>query len=233
MPAAAIVGAAAVSAGGSYLASRTQAKSADRAAGLQAQAAADATAESRRQFDMARADLAPYRETGQTALSEYGALFGVGRDGLLSDDEVAAARDRFRSSPGYEFAFDEGLRALDRSASASGRLMGGGYGRELTRYGQGMASQQFDRYADRLASIAGMGQGATNASATLGAQAANTIGGQLMAGAANQGSALMQAGTARASGYAGIGRAASGAVNNYLMYDIFKNSGGINNLGER
>lgn len=218
----AIAGAAVVGAGASMAAGRAQAKGAENAAGISAEATREATEESRRQYDLARTDLAPYRETGQAALGEYGALFGIGRDGLLSDDEVQAAMGRFKASPGYEFQFDEGLRALDRSASASGRLMGGGYGRELTRYGQGMASTSFENYANRLASIAGMGQGATTATATLGQQSAQTIGSQLMTGAGQQGSAMQNAATARASGYAGAANAATGAASNYMLYNALK-----------
>ena len=42
------------------------------------------------------------------------------------------------------------------------------------------------------------------------------IGNLLMSGARSQGSAIMAAGTARASGYAGVANAFSGGVQNYL-----------------
>ena len=152
----------------------------------------------------------------------------VGQDaGLLTTEEMQAARDRFEVTPGYQFRFEEGLRALDRSASARGRLLGGGYGRELVRYGQGVASAEFENYANRLASLALMGQGATTASATLGSGTAGNIGnlltsgaqgraGTLMSGAAGQANALLGAGTARASGYAGVANAAMGGIGNLL-----------------
>ena len=136
--------------------------------------------------------------------------------GLLTTEEMQAARDRFMETPGYQFRFDEGLRALDRSASARGRLLGGGYGRELTRYGQGVASAEFENYANRLASLAGMGMGATTASATLGENAAGRIASTMMTGAGQQGSTIMAAGTARASGYVGATNAAMGGINNLL-----------------
>ncbi|KKK74367.1 hypothetical protein LCGC14_2884500, partial [marine sediment metagenome] len=50
----------------------------------------------------------------------------------------------FYKSPGYDFRFQEGTRAIDRSAAARGQLMSGGIVRELTRYGQGLASSEFN-----------------------------------------------------------------------------------------
>lgn len=212
----AILGAAVIGGGAALAAGGAQADAARDAAGLQAEATRLSVREQRRQFDLARGDLAPYRETGATALQQYGALYGVGREGMLSDEEMEDARSRFMETPGYEFRFDEGMRALDRSASARGKLRGGGYGRELIRYGQGVASGEFENYANRLAGIAGMGQGATTATGTLGVQTGANIGNALQTGANAQGNAIMAAGTARASGYAGVANAASGGVSNYL-----------------
>jgi hypothetical protein len=244
------------------MAGEKQARGAKRAGELAAQAQKEATAEQRRQYDVSRTDLAPWRETGQTALQQYAALYGIGRqrppalaaggvsggfqqpvtnrlsgavlgttgadspvmiggsgsDGLLSRDEMQDARSRFQETPGYQFSFDEGVRALDRSASARGILGGGGYGRELTRYGQGMASQEFGNYANRLASIAGMGQQATTTGVQAGMQTARNISGIQMAGGAQQGAAMQNAATARASGYAGVGSALNKGMENYLTY---------------
>lgn len=213
----AILGAAAIGAVGSSMAAKSQASAARDAAGLQAQATRESVAEQRRQYNQTRKDFAPWREVGRTALTELGALYGVGEKGMVAPEVQQAAYDRFREAPGYQFAFDEGIRALDRSASAGGRLMGGGYGRELVRYGQGIADQQFNTYADRLAALAGTGQSSTAATANAGANAAANIGSMTMAGAAAQGNAMMAAGTARASGYAGIANAANSGVNNYLF----------------
>jgi hypothetical protein len=140
----------------------------------------------------------------------------------LSSEEMQSARDRFQETPGYQFRFDEGTRALDRSAAARGGLRGGGFARELTRYGQGIASDEFNNYANRLAGLAGMGQGSTTATATLGAQSANSIGNTMMAGAGQQGNAMQNAATARASGYAGAANAVSGGISNYAFYNAMQ-----------
>jgi hypothetical protein len=151
-----------------------------------------------------------------------GQISGVQRYYDASTADRDAAYDEFRSSPDYQFAFDEGINALDRSAAARGGLRGGGYARELTRYGQGMASQQFNTYANRLSSLAGIGQAATGSVAAAGAQSASGISNSLMMGGQMQGNALQNAATARASGYAGIGNAATGAANNYMLYSALQ-----------
>lgn len=130
----------------------------------------------------------------------------------------------FYKSPGYEFRLDEGVGALDKSAAARGKLRSGGYGRELTRYGQGVASGEFNNYANRLASIAGLGQTSAAGSGALGAQAAGTAsslgnaaaatGGQI---SANIGNALQSAGGARASGYVGSSNAINQGIGNALF----------------
>ena len=70
----------------------------------------------------------------------------------------------FMTDPGYAFRFGEGIRAMDRSASASGGLLSGGYGRKLTRYGQDYASNEYTNVYNRISNIAGLGQVATNQS---------------------------------------------------------------------
>jgi len=126
--------------------------------------------------------------------------------------------EQFQADPGYGFRLKEGLRALESSAAARGGLLSGNAMRGITRYGQGLASDEytnaFNRYqAERAArlnplqSLAGMGQ--TNA-----ANLANQAGtyGQAMA----QNAAAM--GNIRASGYVGQANALTGALGQGLNY---------------
>lgn len=80
----------------------------------------------------------------------------------------------YEQDPGYQFRLAEGERAINRNALAQGRYRSGGTLRELQRYNSGLASQEYgaayDRFNNnqtnrfnRLASIAGVGQQATNA----------------------------------------------------------------------
>lgn len=131
------------------------------------------------------------------------------------EDGVGTGFDAFYDSPDYRFALEEGNKALDRSAASRGRLFSGAQMKGLSRYNQGMASQQFNNYANRLASIAGIGQTATNQTNALGQNYAT-----------NAGNALQNAGAARASGYAGAANAVTGAINNGLY--AYGMSGGFN-----
>ena len=96
----------------------------------------------------------------------------------------------FFDSPDYKFSFDEGQRAVNGSLAARGLGNSGAALKELTRYGQGAASQNLGNYAAKLASLAGIAQPATNAVSSVGANAANNIG-----------NSNMQAADARASSY--------------------------------
>lgn len=114
----------------------------------------------------------------------------------------------FYKSPGYNFRFDEGQRAVSRGASARGRRLGGAHERELIRYGQGVASSEFNAYANRLSSIAGLGQTSTAQTGQFGAQAAGQAG-----------QYQQNAGTARGSGYVGVANAATSGISNALYYN--------------
>ena len=91
-----------------------------------------------------------------------------------------------RMDPGYQFRLQQGIRAMDMSAAASGGLLTGGHLRALEQYGQGYASQEFGNIYSRLAALAAGGQGAAVNSGYMGQGSANAIGGYLT----NQGNAL-------------------------------------------
>ncbi len=143
-----------------------------------------------------------------------GAALGGGAPGATTGpppiDAATAQQNafaKFRTDPGYQFAFDEGSKALQNSAAARGILNSGATAKALTRYGQGVADQQYGNYFNRLQSLAGIGQSATNQTANYGAQSANA-----------QGNAFMNAGNARASAYSGIAGSANQGIQNYLTY---------------
>jgi hypothetical protein len=124
----------------------------------------------------------------------------------------------FQTDPGYEFRVDEGMRALDRGAAASGGLLSGGYARRAIRYGQDYASNEYTNVYNRIANIAGLGQ----VSAGQSGQAALYAGAQM-------GNAASNAGAARASGYTAQGNARANAINQIgqLPWDeIFKDKEG-------
>lgn len=140
------------------------------------------------------------------------------------DANRTAATANFFTDPGYKFAVDQGVQAIDRSAASRGILNSGATLKALDTFGQGQASQQYGNYFARLQSLAGIGQTATNS----GNQAAQNY--------ANQASSLAtQAGDARASGYmnsasafnnglSSVGNAVNSGINNWFSYA--GNSGG-------
>ncbi len=109
----------------------------------------------------------------------------------------------FYKSPGYDFRFQEGVRARDRSAAAKGNLMSGGQQRELTRYGQGFASGEFNNYANRLSSLAGIGQTATQDVNELGSTTSGQVGQSIMAGGTAQASGIIGSNNAMQQGIGG------------------------------
>lgn len=154
--------------------------------------------EQRRQFDLTRQDLAPYRETGVSALSALAKLYGVGAPGSAATPDYSA----FQNSPDYQFALSEGLKSVQGGAAARGGLYSGNAMRALQERGAGIASQNVGNYASRLAQLAGIGQGTAVQQGQLGAQYSGSVG-NLLAGQ----------GDARASGIVGSTNAIGGAIN--------------------
>lgn len=120
----------------------------------------------------------------------------------------------FYDSPDYQFALQQGVQTLDRSAAARGRLYSGGYGQDLTKFGQGLASQQLNNYANRLGTIAGVGQTASNNLASLGANYANQYGQNLN----NAADARSSAYAANANANSNLANGLSQAANYYWQY---------------
>lgn len=109
----------------------------------------------------------------------------------------------FQESPGYQYRFDQGMEALERMAAARGQRFSGGTMEEAMRRGQGMASQEFNNWWNRLAGISQGGQQATGQQIQAGQNYANQYGQNAMA-----------AGNAQAMGAYGFNNAMQGGFNN-------------------
>lgn len=66
----------------------------------------------------------------------------------------------FFNSPDYQFQLQQGMQALNNSASASGNVQSGAQQMAITNYAQGLASQQYNSFMNKLATQAGTGQNA-------------------------------------------------------------------------
>ena len=154
------------------------------------------------------------REAAQAFINSQGGAGGAGGAGGGAAGSNALNFDYggFKETPGYQFRVDQGRQAIERSAAARGGLNSGATMKALQGYGQGMAADEYGTFYNRLGAMSGTGQTQVNSLASLGANSA-----------ANQGNSLMQAGNARASGYANqaniFGGAASqiaGGIGNYI-----------------
>lgn len=212
-PAVAIAGAAVIGAGATIVAGNKAAKA-------QTHAADQSIAEERRQYDLTRADYAPWRTAGASAVGALTRAYGLGGSSgspgaVGTEQPVSDAYGGFFTSPGYAFRRDEGIKAIDRGAAATGRLRSGATIKAEQRYGEGLAASEYDAYTSRLAQLAGLGASATAGTAAAGSSAAGNIS-----------AALINSGNARASSYTNTASAINSGLNNvmsaYLMQGAFK-----------
>lgn len=123
----------------------------------------------------------------------------------------------FMNSPDYQFAYGEGNRAVEQGLARQGLTGSGAALKALTRFGQGMASQQLGNYKNSLASLAGIGQTSTSQLNSLGVATGQGIG-----------QTMQNAGDARASGYLNTGAAVSGLANSGSQLALMKAGGYFN-----
>jgi len=187
------VGAAA---GAAVIGGFLKSKAAGSAADVQAKAAKQAAAESRRQFNITEANLAPFREGGTQAFQQQAALSGA-----LGPGEEARAFAAFDESPGQRFLRERGQRALIRNQTAIGGIGGGNIRRALVEQGIGFAQQDFGDRFGRLGAISGAGLQAAGQTGQFGAIQAQ-----------QQGLFLQQGAQARAQGILGKSEAVQGAL---------------------
>jgi hypothetical protein len=211
--------AAVATVGSGYL----SAQGAKSAARTQADAATRAMEQERAMYEQSREDLAPYRETGYTALKDIErmkpfltAQFGPEQFGQYLDPSMAF-RQRL------------GTQATERLANIGGGALSGNTLRALTDYGQNLASTEYGNAFNRfqtergniyntLANIAGMGQQSVNTGVN---SAQNFAAGQtgLITG---QAAALGAGQVGQANAYSG----ALGNIGNYAMLNSFMKPAG-------
>ena len=220
-----VVAVAGAQAGSAIIGGRSQSRAARRAADAQVQSAAEASRLQREMFDRQVQLQEPFRQGGITGQNRIMELLGIGGD-AAAGDYGRFGRDfsmnDFEVDPGYAFRLSEGNKALERSAAARGMLMSGQMFKGAQRFGQDLASQEyqnaFQRYQTNranqlnpLGTLMAAGQGASNVLSG----AAGQLGTQL-------GENAMGAGNARASRYINqsnaLTDALSGVTNAFTGY---------------
>jgi hypothetical protein len=132
----------------------------------------------------------------------------------------------FMNSPDYQFAVQEGQKALDRTAAARGQLVSGNQLRAAERFGQGLGTQQFGNYFNRLMSMSQLGLNAAAGVGSAGTSAAGQIGQSQMAAGQAGASGIVGAANAFNSGLSGVSNSLTGGVNNLMLMNMLGNRGG-------
>ena len=119
---------------------------------IAAKAALDAAqlsvAAQERFFAIADTKLEPFREQGLIAGDELASMLGIpNSDGVL----VPYDSEKLRQTPGYEFMFQEGQTAVERSAV--GTKLSGAQAKEQTMFGQGLAEKFFGNQVGYLSDL--------------------------------------------------------------------------------
>lgn len=150
--------------------------------------------EQRRQFELIQEQTAPYRETGQRALSML--------------EQMTTGDYDISKTPGYQFRLEEGYKGLERSQA--GRRLGGRATKEAMRYGQEFASGEYGAEFGRLSQLANYGVGGVAQSVAGGAR--TTAGIQQAYG---------DIGRAGQYGAEGISQAVQGGAQNLAMWQMY------------
>jgi len=213
-------------AGANVLGSFMQANAINKAANAQLAAADKAVALQEAIYNQQRADIAPWRTAGEMGLAQYAA--GIAPGGELA--RPFTMRD-YQADPGYGFRLSEGMKALERSAAAKGGLLSGATIKGAQRFGQDLASQEYqnayNRYVQNqqtqrnaLANLAGIGQTASQQLQRAGEQYAQPA------------SELQQGiGNVRASGYVQGANAMAGGLTGAI--NAYQNQQLLNSLLNR
>jgi len=219
---------------------RAQVEAGDRASALEQQSADKQLALQREIWEKQQADYKPYLEQGTYGINTLGNLMKSGSGQLNNPFDVylkskGLAGGKFdTSNPAYQFQLKQGQQALDRSSAARGMGASGAQMKAAQEYGQGLASQQYDKeynrasgefgdYFNRLAGLSQGGQQAAGSMAQAGGQYANNASNTFGNLSNAQTSILGQQANARASGYAANANAITGGLNSLTnLYGLSK-----------
>lgn len=182
--------------------------------------AANASAQVQRDiYGQTRTDLAPFLQTGSNAISKLSQLLGIGGPGSAQPNN-AALMGALENYPGYQFAQQQGLKAVNASGAARGILNSGATIKNATTFGQGLATSTLGSYLSQLMQLGQLGESAGSITGNTGAAAG-----------ANIGNSLMAAGSAAGAGTLGSSMALTGGINSglnsaLLAYQLSQGGGG-------
>ncbi len=235
----AVVGSAVIGGMASSKAAKTQAQAAESASQAQVESANRAADIQKEMFERQVELQEPWRAAGVNALAQMQAQRG-GMPAAFTG-QVDLTQD-----PGYAFRMSEGMKGLERSAAARGGLLSGSMLKGIQRFGQDLASQEYQNAYNRalteynagvqreatgynrLASLAGVGQTATGQLTGAAGQMGSNLGNIYTGAGQATAQGMLGAGQARASGYMGMANTLSGALGTGLNY--YQNQQFLNRL---
>jgi hypothetical protein len=212
---------AGISAAGAVGSSLIGANAASSAANEQAQSADNALAFNQQVFNTNQANQAPFVGAGTTAISQLMGDLNNGTFGPGSNPTFTAPTlDQARATPGYAFTLQQGERAVDAGAAASGGALSGGNIKSETQYATGLADSTYnDVFSRQLSSYqANLSNQAQEFNqlyqpASLGENAAANVGNTSTAQGQNIGNLMTSVGNAQAAGTIGVANATAGGIN--------------------
>lgn len=180
---------------------------ANKAASAQKKAAQQAGDIQRQQFEQTRGDLAPYRDVGSNALSQYQNLLGMN-----GQDAARQAMQSYTQSPYLSQLITDTQAGVESARSARGGLYSGATAEALNNKTANLYMGDYNNYLSRIGGLVDTGVGAATTTGQFGANAA-----------AGRSQAATAAGNAQAGGWIN----AANGVNNALsqgaqLYGAYK-----------
>lgn len=201
MPAAAAIGGG-ITAGGiasSIIGGRQKTKAAREAAAAAARAAEIAQGKILDYSGRAIAEFEPWTKAGVGATSIIADLNGVN-----GPEAQAAAYEKFQSDPSFRFQVEQANKGFERSALKAGNIFSGNFGAGLAELNQGLASQGYGNYYNRLFGLSEAGRGAATGKATTLMNTGTALGNIDIGAGTAQMQSIQDVGNARAGMYEGI-----------------------------
>lgn len=109
-------------------------------------------------------DLATLAQRQQEYDTKLAALQAQANAPALTSEQINA---ELAATPGYQFQYDQGIKALQNRASAKGLTYSGSLLKELQEFGQGLASTTYSQRLSELSNLVGQGFAASQGSADL------------------------------------------------------------------
>lgn len=219
MVAAAVIGAAVVSAGAGAISSSN-------AADAQTQAANQANQTQLEMYNRTRQDLLPYNTGGQADFARLNKL--INSPAYINGPQMTESA--LRATPGYQFNLNQGLKSVQNSAAARGLGVSGAALKGASQYATGLADSTYQNQFNNAVTNQTNAYNRLLGGATIGENAAAQTGAFGTQTASSIGQNTIGAGNARAASDIATGQAIGGIGNSvgnlYLTNALLKSGGG-------